>query len=62
MVSANGLGPKVYGIFDGGMIQHFYHVSFNFSYIFGLSPFFTLKTELECWNFYCNFLIKYVLF
>ena len=32
MVSANGLGPKVYGIFDGGMIQQFYHVSLFLKY------------------------------
>ena len=27
MVSTNGLGPKVYGFFEDGMIQHFHHVS-----------------------------------
>ena len=32
MVSQNGLGSKVYGIFEGGMIQQFYKV--NFSVIF----------------------------
>ncbi|CAG2100036.1 unnamed protein product [Medioppia subpectinata] len=26
MVSENNLGPKIYGLFDGGQIQHFYHV------------------------------------
>ncbi|CAG2100035.1 unnamed protein product [Medioppia subpectinata] len=26
MVSEKNLGPKLYGLFDGGQIQHFYHV------------------------------------
>ncbi|CAG2100034.1 unnamed protein product [Medioppia subpectinata] len=26
MVSEHNLGPKIYGLFDGGQIQHFYHM------------------------------------
>ena len=28
MVSENGLGPKIYGVFDGGVIQKYYRVCF----------------------------------
>ena len=30
MVSENKLGPKIYGIFEEGQIQHYYKVSWNF--------------------------------
>ena len=48
MVSANGLGPKVYGLFDGGMIQHFYHVCSMISYILVYIDF---KTKIRILEF-----------
>ena len=32
MVSENGLGPKVYGVFEGGVILKYYHGLFVFTY------------------------------
>ena len=37
MVSENGLGPKIYGVFDGGVIQKYYRVCFTHFPLFSLS-------------------------
>ena len=37
MVSENGLGPKIYGVFDGGVIQKYYRVCFTHFPIYSLS-------------------------
>ena len=37
MVSENGLGPKIYGVFDGGVIQKYYRVCFPHFPLYSLS-------------------------